>query len=60
MRHRMMADSQIQKVLNGGRVTLPLEVRAKLRVKVGDFILLRLNQNHVEIYPVDFGPRKDK
>lgn len=44
----------------GGRVTLSQEVREKLRIKDGDFMLVRVDQNHILMYPVDFGPREKK
>lgn len=50
--------SDIQKIMSGGRVTIPEKVRKELDLKEGDYIMGKVQGNTFVVTPVQFEPRK--
>ncbi len=54
----MTERSQVQRVLSGGRITISEEARKSLRVKVGDYVILRTRNGVLEVIPAKVEPRR--
>ena len=46
------------KVLSGNRITIPEEVREKMGVGVGDFVIIRLEKDCIRVIPAEIKPKK--
>jgi bifunctional DNA-binding transcriptional regulator/antitoxin component of YhaV-PrlF toxin-antitoxin module len=48
---------QVQKVLAGWRVTIFNEARERLKIKEGDFVIVRLEDGSLRIIPAEVKPK---
>jgi len=51
---------QIQRVLAGYRVTIFNKARERLRIKEGDYVIVRLEHETLTIIPAEVKPRETK
>ena len=42
----------IVKVGKQGRITIPKEIREKMGIEVGDYVMLKRKENYLEIHPI--------
>jgi len=48
---------QVQKVLSGGRITLNEDARETLKIKTGDYVILKIQKGMIQVIPADISPR---
>ncbi|MCD5401666.1 AbrB/MazE/SpoVT family DNA-binding domain-containing protein [candidate division NPL-UPA2 bacterium] len=48
---------QILKVLDGYRITIPSEVREKLGIDVGDYVIAQIEDTSWKVLPAEIHPR---
>lgn len=48
---------QVQKVMAGWRVTIFNEARERLKIKQGDFVIVRLEDGALRIIPAEVKPK---
>jgi len=53
----LMYMEEVVKIIEGNRITLPEKIRKKLKLKQGDFLILRLEGKKLEILPADIKPK---
>ena len=49
---------QVQKVLSGGRITLNEDARETLKIKTGDYVILKIQKGKLEVIPASVSPRE--
>jgi len=49
----------VVKVLEGYRVTIPGELREKLRLKLGDYVILEPKNDYLVLKPAKIVPREE-
>ena len=48
---------QVQKVLAGHRITIFDEAREKLRIKIGDYVIVKVEEDRLIVMPAEIRPR---
>ncbi|MBA7505059.1 hypothetical protein ES706_03722 [subsurface metagenome] len=48
------------KVLSGNRITIPKYMREKIGIEASDFVILRLEKDHINITPAEIKPKKGR
>ena len=49
--------AQVQKVLSGGRITINEDARETLKIKDGDYVILKIQKGMIQVIPADISPR---
>jgi bifunctional DNA-binding transcriptional regulator/antitoxin component of YhaV-PrlF toxin-antitoxin module len=60
MKNDLPNTQTIVRILSGGRVTLPEDVRKKCKVEVGDFMIIKEFYGEVTLTPAKIEPKKNR